>query len=225
MSQAQPESRFLFPRWTNYLLPALVVAVVGGALYVPVVVGTGATPRTTDIGYMPTQPVPYSHAVHVGQLGMDCRYCHNTVEQAAFAAVPPTQTCMNCHTNIRSDSPRLLAVRESHATGMPVEWIKVHDLPDFAYFDHSAHVNKGVGCVSCHGRVDRMEVVWQVHTLSMSWCLECHRHPERNLRPVERVTEMDWLPEGDALEQGLRLKALYNIRDHKYLTNCSVCHR
>jgi len=121
------------------------------------------------VGYQPVQPVPYSHALHVGQLGIDCRYCHNTVEVAAQAAIPPTQTCMNCHAKIRAQSPKLLPVRESYATGMPVHWMRVHDLPDFVYFNHSAHVRRGVSCVECHGRVDKMEVVYQQEPLSMGW--------------------------------------------------------
>ncbi len=125
----------------------------------------------------PTQPVPYSHALHVGQLGMDCRYCHTGVEVAAAATIPPTQTCMNCHSKVRANSEKLIPIRESYATGMPVPWIRVHDLPDYVYFDHSAHVRRGVGCVSCHGRIDTMEVVFQAEPLSMGWCLECHRNP------------------------------------------------
>jgi hypothetical protein len=225
MPNTGPDNRFIFPAWANYLLPALVIMIVGGTVYVPFVVGIGATPRTTDLGYQPVQPVPHSHAVHVGQLGMDCRYCHNTVENAAFAAIPPTQTCMNCHVNIKADSPRMLLVNESYATGKPIDWIKVHDLPDYAYFDHSAHVNKGIGCVSCHGRVDRMEVVYQDQTLSMGWCLDCHRAPENHLRPREFVTAMDWVPPEDQVKLGMRLKEEYNIRDAAYLTNCTICHR
>ena len=202
-----------------------MVAVAGGALYVPLVVGLGASPRTTDVGYQPAQPVPYSHAVHVGQLGVDCRYCHNTVEKTAFASLPPTQTCMNCHTAIKPDSPRLLAVRESYATGKPIEWIKIHDLPDYAYFNHSAHVNKGVGCVECHDRIDRMEVVYQAQPLSMGWCLDCHRSPERRLRPAEFITKMDWVPTEDPVQLGERLKRENNIRSSAELTSCSTCHR
>lgn len=224
MSNDGSDQRFLFPPWANYLLPALVLTIVGGAVYVPMVVGLGASPNTLNVGYMPTQPVPYSHAVHVGQLGMDCRYCHTTVETAGFAAIPPTQTCMNCHEKIMPDSPKLLPVRESNVRGTPIEWVKVHDLPDFAYFDHSTHVNKGIGCVSCHGRVDKMEVVYQDQPLSMGWCLDCHRAPEKHLRPLEYVTKLDWVPTEDQLEMGRRLKKEYNIRDSKYLTNCSICH-
>lgn len=222
-------SKFVFPRWANYLLPVLLLAGLGGATYVPVLLVLGFSPYTTDVGYQPTQPVPFSHALHAGQLGMDCRYCHSTVDQAAFAAVPPTQTCMNCHASIKADSPRLAKVRESFATGKPVEWKKVHDLPDYAYFDHSVHVNKGVGCATCHGRVDKMEVVTQVQPLSMGWCLDCHRAPEKHLRPREEVTNMTWNPQGatgKTQEQlGLELKKQYNIHDATYMTGCYTCHR
>jgi hypothetical protein len=219
----------VFPRWANYLLPLLLLAAAGGATYVPLVVFLGGSPQTLAVGYKPTQPVPFSHALHAGQLGMDCRYCHRTVEKAAFAAVPPSQTCMNCHTNIKSDSPRLTPIRESYSSGNPVQWKKIHDLPDYAYFNHSAHINKGVGCVTCHGRIDKMEVVEQVKPLSMAWCIECHRNPENNLRPREEVTNMTW----DALidtgktqsELGSELKKQYNVHDMAYMTSCYTCHR
>lgn len=224
--QSSRTDRFVFPKVANYLLPLLVVMVVGGAVYVPVLLGFGAGPTTTDIGYMPDQPVPFSHALHNGQLGIDCRYCHTTVDQAAFAAVPPTQTCMNCHTNIKVDSALLAPVRESWASQKPVSWVKVHDLPDYVYFNHSAHINKGVGCVSCHGRVDQMPTVYQHEKLSMGWCLDCHRNPEKFLRPKEEVTNMAWMPpDGDQLSLGLKLKHEYGIRDEHYMSSCSTCHR
>jgi hypothetical protein len=191
-------------------------------VYASVVVFLGFSPKATDVGYMPTQPVPYSHAVHVGQLGMDCRYCHTGVEKAAHAAVPPTQTCMNCHAKVRANSEKLIPVRESYATGMPIPWIKIHDLPDHVYFNHSAHVSRGVGCVSCHGRIDTMEVVYQAETLSMGWCLECHRNPEKHLRPVEFVTQLDWVPEEDQIELGKRLREANNINPKE---TCNTCHR
>lgn len=220
------KSRFIFPRSANYLLPVLVVLIAGGGIYTTVLVTFGASPKTTAVGYQPEQPVPYSHAVHVGRLGMDCRYCHTTIETAAFAAVPPTQTCMNCHASIRADAPTLLAVRESWATGKPVPWVKVHDLPDYAYFNHSAHVNRGVGCVSCHGRVDQMDVVRQVQPLNMSWCLDCHRNPENHLRPLDQVTNMLWIPPGGYQRKiGLELKKQHQIRDELYMTSCTTCHR
>jgi hypothetical protein len=213
---------FVFPRWTNILRAASAVLVVGGLLYLVVFTYVLIDPRTTAVGYAPEQPVPYSHALHVGELGMDCRYCHNTVEVAAHAAIPPTQTCMNCHAHIRADSPKLLPIRESHANGLPVPWVRVHDLPDFVYFDHSAHLRAGVGCVSCHGRVDKMTVVQQVQPLSMGWCLECHRAPEKFLRPQEQLTAMDWVPDEDPVELGRRLRRLHDINPS---TDCSTCHR
>jgi hypothetical protein len=191
-------------------------------LYLVILVWYGASPRTTDVGYAPVQPIPYSHALHAGQLGIDCRYCHNTVEVAAHAAIPPTQTCMNCHAKIRTTSPKLVALRESYTTGMPIPWVKVHDLPDYAYFNHSAHVRRGVGCVECHGRVDKMEVVYQAQPLSMGWCLDCHRNPEPRLRPVDQVTNMAWQPEGDRAELGRKLRAALNLNPSQ---DCSTCHR
>jgi len=191
-------------------------------VYASIVIYLGFSPKATDVGYMPTQPVPYSHALHVGQLGMDCRYCHTGVEVAAAATIPPTQTCMNCHSKVRADSEKLIPVRESYATGMPVPWIRIHDLPDYVYFDHSAHVRRGVGCVSCHGRIDAMEVVFQDQSLSMGWCLECHRSPENHLRPVEFVTQLDWVPEEDQLALGTRLRETNNINPP---TDCNTCHR
>jgi hypothetical protein len=196
--------------------------VVGGLLYVIVLLTLLFAPETSAIGYAPEQPVPYSHALHVGELGIDCRYCHTTVETAAHANIPPTATCMNCHANIRTESPKLLPVRESYASGLPVEWIRIHDLPDFAYFDHSAHLAAGVGCVSCHGRVDKMEVVRQDQPLSMGWCLGCHRDPDPHLLPREFLTAMDWAPAEDPAALGARLRAAHDVNPS---TDCSTCHR
>ena len=183
---------FVFPRWSNLLLPAALVFGATAPLYVVFLVAFGFSPKTTDVGYEPTQPVPYSHALHVGELGIDCRYCHNTVEDASHAAIPPTSTCMNCHTQIHPESELLEPVRTSWETGEPVPWVRIHDLPDYAYFNHAAHVNRGVSCVSCHGRVDRMDVVWQHEPLSMGWCLECHRNPDEHLRDPALATELGW---------------------------------
>jgi hypothetical protein len=215
---------FVFPRWANKTR-ALAGMLLGGApVYLTFLIWYGASPKTTDVGYMPQQPVPYSHALHAGQLGLDCRYCHNTVEQAAHAAIPPTATCMNCHARVWTKSEKLAPIRASLESGNPVEWIKVHDLPDYVYFNHSAHVTRGIGCVSCHGRVDEMEEVYQHEPLSMGWCLNCHREPEKNLRPPEEVTNMAWTPpEGtDPLEYGKMLRAKNNINPP---TDCSTCHR
>jgi len=168
------------------------------------------------------QPVPFSHAHHVGGLGLDCRYCHTSVEDSAFAGIPPTKTCMNCHSQIFSNSPFLEPVRESFRTGRSIEWTRVHDLPDFVYFNHSIHVNKGVGCTTCHGQVDRMPLMWQEQSLQMEWCLNCHRNPERYVRPREAVFRVDYVPPADQDELGKRLVAEYQIQK---LTSCSTCHR
>jgi hypothetical protein len=222
MSEGKSNEIFMFPKWSWILRPAVAIGGAGGLLYAAVVVTFGFSPQATDVGYAPVQPVPYSHALHVGQLGMDCRYCHSAVEMTAHAAVPPTQTCMNCHSMIRAGSEKLIPVRESYATGMPVEWVKVHDLPDYVYFNHSAHVRRGVGCVSCHGRIDTMEVVTQVEPLSMGWCLRCHREPERHLRPLEFVTQLDWVPGEDQLVLGRRLREQNDINPPQ---DCYTCHR
>lgn len=210
-----------------------VVAIIGPA-YAGLIVLYGFSPLATDVGYAPQQPIPYSHALHVGQLGMDCRYCHITVESTAHASIPPTQTCINCHSSaygIRRDSPALQPLLEAfygvggrpETAGLPIPWVRVHDLPDYVYFDHSAHVNRGVGCVECHGRVDRMEVVYQAKPLSMGWCLECHRDPAPRLRPLSEITNMSWVSPGGDL--GSRLMQEYNIRSVQYLQSCSLCHR
>jgi hypothetical protein len=216
---------YVFPRWTNGILPAVLIAGPIVPLYIVFVVAYGFSPQTTDVGYMPDQPVPYSHALHAGQLGIDCRYCHNTVETAAKAAIPPTQTCMNCHTQIHRESPKLAAVRHSYETGLPVEWRRVHDLPDYAYFNHSAHVTRGVSCVECHGRVDKMDVVWQEKTLSMGWCLECHRQPDANLRDPHLVTDLAWnfeMPRADRAAIGAEWRRVNNLNPSQ---DCSTCHR
>ena len=163
----------------------------------------------------------YSHKLHAGDMGMDCRYCHSTVEKAAFAAVPSTQTCMNCHAKVKTDSLALSKVRESWATGEPIPWIKVHNLPDYVYFDHSAHVAKGVGCVSCHGRVDQMNQIWQASSLQMGWCLDCHRHPEAHVRPRDKVFDLAWQPD-DQAALGARLVREYDVHAR---TDCTTCHR
>jgi hypothetical protein len=168
------------------------------------------------------QPIQYSHAHHVGGVGLDCRYCHTSVENSAFAGIPPTKTCMNCHSQIWSTSPELEPVRESFRTGKSLEWIRVHDLPEFAYFDHSAHVNKGMGCSTCHGRVDRMPLVWQEKSLQMEWCLECHRAPEKFVRPQSEVFNAAWEPPADQVEQGRKLVQEYGLKPR---TSCSACHR
>lgn len=222
-NENESRERFVLPEWVDSLRPVFAVLFLGVLpIYAILLVWYGGSPKTTDVGYQPQQPVPFSHKMHAGELGMDCRYCHTTVEKASFAALPPTDICMGCHANIRTTSDKLIPIRESHATGLPVPWIKVHDLPDYVYFDHSAHVTRGVSCVECHGRVDRMEVVYQKETLSMGWCLDCHRNPDSHLRPADLVTQLDWKPAEDPAALGARLRSEHGIDPS---TDCSVCHR
>jgi len=180
------------------------------------------SPYNTQAGIAREQPIQFSHQHHAGELGIDCRYCHTTVERTAYAGIPPTKTCMNCHAQIWVDSPFLEPVRSSWRTDQSIEWTKVHDLPDFVYFNHSIHVAKGVGCVTCHGRVDRMNVMWQESSLQMEWCLGCHRQPEKYVRPREYVFRMDWQPDVDQLTLGRRLVKEYDIQTR---TECWTCHR
>jgi hypothetical protein len=178
----------------------------------------------TQANVVRPQPVPFSHKHHVSGLGIDCRYCHTAVEQSAFAGIPSTSTCMNCHSQIWTNSPMLEPVRESYRTGQPLRWTRVHNLAEFAYFNHSIHVNKGVGCATCHGPVDQMPLIAQQESLLMEWCLDCHRNPERYLRPREEVFNMSWAAPGNQAELGLELVRKYNVRTEQ-LTDCSVCHR
>ncbi|HEY3354363.1 MAG TPA: cytochrome c3 family protein [Polyangia bacterium] len=212
----------IFRPWTNRL--PQMVAIAGPALLGAVVFGFWywGSPKFLEMGYGPAQPVPYSHKLHAGDLALDCRYCHNTVERAAHAAVPPTATCMNCHKTVLKDSSRLGLVRSSAETGAPIEWVRVHKLPDFVFFNHSAHLAAGVGCVSCHGRVDQMPVVHVAKPLGMAWCLECHRDPGPSLRPVAEVTNMSW----DAATAGYDpAKDPARKRPVNPPTQCDGCHR
>ncbi len=179
----------------------------------------------TGVGVARVQPVPFSHKHHVADDGIECRYCHTTVEDSAFAGIPPTKTCMNCHSQIWADSPMLEPVRESSRTGKSLEWTRVHNLPGFVYFDHSIHVKKGIGCSTCHGRVDEMPLTWRQHSLYMEWCLECHRAPERFVRPRQYVFSMDWQPPKDQIALGRKLVKEYKIQSSRVLTSCSTCHR
>jgi hypothetical protein len=183
------------------------------------------SPYQTKVGVVRPQPVPFSHEHHVRGLGIDCRYCHTTVETSSFAGLPPTHTCMTCHSQIWSTSPLLEPVRTSLAQNQPLVWTRVHNLPDFVYFHHGIHIQKGVGCVSCHGRVDQMPMMWKEQPLTMGWCLDCHRHPERHLRERKDVFRVDWVPsDREQRERGPELVKQNHIERDR-LTNCSVCHR
>jgi menaquinone reductase, multiheme cytochrome c subunit len=210
------------PAWLDRTRPLLGMGAVASAVYLVGIFYYGGSPETWRVGYSPKQPIAFSHALHAGQLGMDCRYCHTTVEGAAMAAVPPSATCMNCHEKIAPESRKLLALRDTFATEAAIPWTRVHDLPDYVYFNHSAHVTRGVSCVSCHGRVDQMDQVYVAKPLSMAWCLDCHRNPEPNLRPPEFVTDLNWVPEDDAVETGKRVRDQLHINPS---TSCSTCHR
>jgi len=171
------------------------------------------------------QPIQFSHAHHVGGMGLDCRYCHTSVEDSAFANIPPTKTCMNCHSQIWTNAPMLEPVRASFRDDTPLRWTRVYDLPDFVYFNHSIHVKQGVGCATCHGQVDQMPLMYQKPTLMMSWCLDCHRNPAKYVRPRDQVFNMAWESPANDPGLGARLVKEYNIGSVQQLTSCSTCHR
>lgn len=212
----------IFPKWANNTpLWGLGGLAVAGVLAAGLV-WYYFSPEYTDVGYMPHQPVPYSHALHAGELGIDCRYCHAMVERSAVASVPPTQVCMNCHQLVGRDLETLEPVRASASEGRPLEWIRVHDLPEYAYFDHSVHLSAGVGCSSCHGDVAAMEEVYLVEPLSMGWCLECHRDPAPHLRPDDQLTNTAWQPPEDQRELA---RAIIEERGIAPSEDCGTCHR
>lgn len=206
----------IFPRQLNLLPAVLAVAVLAGGAAVTFALLIYASPDNLQVGYRPEQPVHYSHRLHAGELGLDCRYCHANVERSQEAMVPPTQTCMGCHSVIHTETGSLQPVRDSWASGEPIEWVRVHKLPEHVYFDHSVHLAAGVGCASCHGRVDQMDVVQIDQPISMGWCLDCHRNPTEALRPRDQITNMEWTPDGHGDER----RASVNPPEH-----CSGCHR
>ncbi len=212
----------IFPRTIDRYIKILGVVLSIGAVLGVAGFTYFTSPTYIKTGYTPEQPVPYSHKLHAGNLGMDCYYCHYTVYKAAFAAVPTSETCMNCHARVKPTSNLLEPVRQSYATGQPVPWVKVHRLADYVYFNHSSHVTAGVSCVSCHGRVDQMVQVKQVKPLNMNFCLECHRNPAPYLRPANLVTKLDWVPDRDPAEIGREIIAQKHINPP---VNCNGCHR
>ena len=187
------------------------------------------TPKYTRAGYQPVQPVPFSHKIHAGQLGVDCRYCHNGVEKSWFSNLPGASTCMNCHNQVLKDDPRLAIVRQSAEKNTPVPWVQVHIVPDYVYFNHSVHVTRGISCVECHGRVDQMTEVREVKSMSMSFCLDCHRDPASHIRPVDKVTNLGWTWSTNGVEaanlQTVEGKKLVEHLRVESLQSCSACHR
>ena len=216
----------LFPKSANVLAPASIVAVLlAGGGVVGALLAVDYAGFNQRRGETIEQPVPFSHEHHVSGLGIDCRYCHTAVEKSATAGIPPTATCYNCHKLIWNEAPMLEPVRSSFRTGQPLRWTKVHDLPDFVYFNHSIHVAKGVGCATCHGAVQKMRLMRSAQPLQMRWCLDCHRNPEKYLRPKEEVFNMDWQPPSNQEELGRELVAKYKVRPRKFLESCGTCHR
>jgi formate-dependent nitrite reductase cytochrome c552 subunit len=219
----------IFPKWTSRL-PAILI--VGGFLTATSVVGGlwyYFTPKYTRVGYQPVQPVSFPHSVHVDQLGLDCRYCHTDVEKSWYSNVPAATTCMNCHNQVLKDDSRLALVRESAASGKPIPWVQVHKVPDYVYFNHSVHIARGVSCISCHGEIHKMDEVKHAKPLSMTFCLDCHRNPEQNIRPTDKVTQLDWVFDSDphaALEKQKKFGDAA-VKDWKVNAsqNCSACHR
>ncbi|MCC7234880.1 MAG: cytochrome c3 family protein, partial [Bryobacterales bacterium] len=213
----------LFRPGANTFAKASVIAGLGVALGLGGILNNiERTSYVTNVNVPRDQPVMFTHKHHVRGVGMDCRYCHNSVEVSSSAGIPSTEVCMGCHSQIWSEAPILEPVRESWRTGKSIEWNRVHDLPGFVYFNHSIHVAKGMGCQTCHGQVDQMPMVWKQNTLLMEWCLDCHRAPEKYIRPKDQVFNMEYKPEGDQAVLGAKLVAEYKVRK---LTDCSICHR
>jgi hypothetical protein len=213
----------LFRPWANTFFRVSLAVLVGGvATLIGSLMVYARTPFATGQQDPVDQPVPFDHRHHVGDDRIDCRFCHTLVERSAIAGIPSTATCMGCHAQVWNKSPVLALVRESYFTDRPIPWVRVHRLPDFVYFNHAIHVAKGVGCVTCHGRVDRMAAVSQVATLTMGFCLDCHREPEKHLRPREEVLSLAWEPDEAPAVLGARLKAQYDVRPR---TSCTACHR
>ncbi|HTU26067.1 MAG TPA: cytochrome c3 family protein [Pirellulales bacterium] len=216
----------IFPRQINAVTRLLAVgSVLGAVLILWLSLLFTRSSYGTNSGISREQPVPFSHQHHVGVLEIDCRYCHTAVESSPYAGMPPTKTCMNCHSQIWVGSEMLAAVRGSYAEGKPLHWRRIYNLPDFVYFDHSIHVQKGIGCSSCHGEVDKMPFTYQTPSLLMEWCLDCHRHPEREIRPTKEVFNIDYQRPADQGSLGLQLCQQYRVKSPEAITSCSVCHR
>jgi hypothetical protein len=215
----------IFPESANWASKASILAgLLLAASVLGVLLNINRIHYVNRVNIPLDQPVPFSHKHHVTGLGIDCRYCHTSVEKTAFAGIPPTETCMTCHSQIWTEAPNLEPVRASWRDNKPLEWNRVHDLPDFVYFNHSIHLAKGVGCQTCHGQVDQMPLMWKVNSLNMEWCIECHKNPEKFVRPKDQVFSMTYRPPSNQEAFGKQLVADYNINTQQLL-NCSVCHR
>jgi hypothetical protein len=214
----------IFPKSANKLPLQIIIFVLILVGVVTAATTYYATPKYTRIGYAPVQPVPFSHALHNGQLGIDCRYCHIGVDQGATSTVPTAQTCMNCHSVIRTDSAALAPVRESYASGDPIKWVKIHQVPDYVYFNHAVHVNRGISCVECHGQINEMDVVTHSKPLSMGFCLDCHRDPASAVRPLDQVTNLNWTPAN--ADEHAKWAADF-VKNNKISPpqSCTGCHR
>lgn len=214
----------LFKKSANTTARATLFGSLGTvAVAVLILYFLNASPYFTRVHTPIPQPVPFSHRHHVGGLGLDCRYCHTSVEKSSFAGMPSTHTCMTCHSQIWKDAPMLTAVRDSFRTGTPIAWSYVHHLPEYVYFDHGIHVNKGIGCVSCHGQVDEMPLMWKNHTMRMDFCLSCHRSPERFIQPRDTVFDLHWQPPANRIPMGRTLVKAYHV-DVGRITDCYTCH-
>lgn len=215
----------IFPRSANWASKASILAVlIVAASVLGVLLNINRTHFVNQVNVPLDQPVPFSHKHHVTGMGIDCRYCHTTVETSAFAGIPPTETCMTCHSQIWTDAPILEPVRASFRDNTPIAWNRVHDLPDFVYFNHSIHISQGIGCQTCHGQVDQMPLTWKANSLNMEWCLECHKNPSQFIRPRDQVFNMNYEPPADQESLGKQLVAEYQV-ETRQLTNCSICHR
>lgn len=218
-------SQLFHPNSNIYARLSILAAGVFAAVLVGAVSLLHRSGYNTNQGVHVEQPIQFSHAHHVGGMGLDCRYCHTSVEESAFANIPPTKTCMNCHSQVWTGAPILEPVRASFRDNTPIRWQRVHDLPDFVYFNHSIHVKQGVGCATCHGPVDKMPLIYQEANLTMSWCMNCHRDPSKYLRPRDQVFNMNWVPPADNPNLGKDLVKQYHIGSVEQLTSCSTCHR
>ena len=217
-------SQIFHPRMNIIARASLLAAVLLLILLAWLVWAFVNSPATTNVGVAKVQPVPFSHQQHVGGIGLDCRYCHSYVEETNTATVPPTETCMGCHAQVATESPALALVRASAQEAQPLAWIRVHNLADYVYFNHAIHVKQGVGCETCHGRIDEMPIVAKAQSLQMEWCLDCHRQPENYIRPRDEVFTMGWEPPTDQTVLGSQLVTQYGIHTEQ-LTDCSICHR